>query len=82
MIYTVKLDECLDLMRVLSREVNAKYNIGENEISSPYIERDYGIRIKFGNILSKNEKASLTTVTFPSEEQYTLLKLKYYENYE
>ena len=54
-----------------------KGNIKENERSSPYIERDYGIRIKFGNILSKNEKVSLSTVTFPSEAQYTMMMLKY-----
>jgi hypothetical protein len=64
-------------MRVLDDEVKRKYNIKENEASSPYIEREYGIRIKFGNILSKNEKASLTTVTFPSEAQYTMMMLKY-----
>jgi len=75
--YRIELNQCLDLMRVLDDEVKRKYNIKENEISSPYIEREYGIRIKFGNILSKNEKASLTTVTFPSEAQYTIMMLKY-----
>jgi hypothetical protein len=75
--YTIELNKCLDLMRVLDDEVKRKYNIKENEISSPYIERDYGIRIKFGNILSKNEKVSLSTVTFPSEAQYTMMMLKY-----
>jgi hypothetical protein len=75
--YRIELNQCLDLMRVLDDEVKRKYNIKENEASSPYIEREYGIRIKFGNILSKNEKASLTTVTFPSEAQYTMMMLKY-----
>jgi len=79
MSYTIKLDECLDLMRVLSQEVKEKYNVGENEISTPYIERDYGVKIKYANVLSKRKKIPAPTVTFPSEAQYTLLKLKYYE---
>ena len=69
-------------MRVLSQEVKEKYNISDNEISTPYIERDYGVKIKYANILSKQKKIPAPTVTFPSEAQYTLLKLKYYENYE
>ena len=77
MTYTIELNKCLDLMLVLDDEVKRKYNIKENERSSLYIERDYGIRIKFGNILSKNEKVSLSTVTFPSEAQYTMMMLKY-----
>jgi len=77
MTYTIKLDECLDLMRVLSQEVKAKYNVGENEISSPYIQQEYGVKIKYANILSKQKKIPAPTVTFPSEAQYTLLMLKY-----
>jgi hypothetical protein len=80
--YTIELGKCLDLMRVLSQEVKEKYNISDNEISTPYIERDYGVKIKYANILSKQKKIPAPTVTFPSEAQYTLLKLKYYENYE
>jgi hypothetical protein len=75
--YTIELNQCLDLMRVLSDEVKRKYNINENEISSPYIEREYGLKIKYANVLSKNEKVSLSTVTFPSEAQYTMMMLKY-----
>ena len=82
MSYTIELGKCLDLMRVLSQEVKEKYNISDNEISTPYIERDYGVKIKYANILSKQKKIPAPTVTFPSEAQYTLLKLKYYENYE
>jgi hypothetical protein len=77
MTYTVELSECLDLMRVLSQEVKAKYNIGDNEISSPYIQQDYGVKIKYADILSKQKKIPAPTVTFPSEAQYTLLMLKY-----
>jgi hypothetical protein len=64
-------------MRVLSQEVKAKYNIGENEISSSYIEREYGLKIKYANVLSKQKKIPPSTVTFPSETQYTMMMLKY-----
>jgi hypothetical protein len=77
MSYTIELGECLDLMRVLSQEVKAKYNIGENEISSPYIEREYGLKIKYANVLTKQKKIPPSTVTFPSEAQYTMMMLKY-----
>ena len=77
MSYTIELGECLDLMRVLSQEVKAKYNIGENEISSSYIEREYGLKIKYANVLSKQRKIPPSTVTFPSEAQYTMMMLKY-----
>jgi hypothetical protein len=79
MSYTIKINECLDLMRVLSQEVKTKYNISDNEISTPYIERDYGVKIKYANILSKRKKIPAPTVTFPSEAHYTLLMMKYYE---
>jgi hypothetical protein len=69
-------------MRVLSQKVKVKYNVSENEISTPYLEKEYGLKIKYANILSKNKKIPAPTVTFPSEAHYTLLKLKYYENYE
>jgi hypothetical protein len=82
MTYTIELSECLDLMRVLSREVKAKYNIGDNEISTPYIQKEYGIKIKYANVLSKQKKIPAPAVTFLSEAHYTLLKLKYYESYE
>jgi hypothetical protein len=82
MTYTIELNKCLDLMRVLSQKVKVKYNVSENEISTPYLEKEYGLKIKYANILSKNKKIPAPTVTFPSEAHYTLLKLKYYENYE
>jgi hypothetical protein len=82
MTYTIELSKCLDLMRVLSQKVKVKYNVSENEISTPYLEKEYGLKIKYANILSKNKKIPAPTVTFPSEAHYTLLKLKYYENYE
>ena len=62
-------------MRVLSQEVRAKYTVDDNEVSSPYIEQEYGVKINYGNIL--HHKTS--TVTFPSEAHYTMLMLKYYE---
>ena len=74
MSHTIKLDECLDLMRVLSLEVRAKYSIGDTEVSSPYIEQEYGVKINYDNILDPN-----AIVTFPSEAHYTMLMLKYYE---
>jgi hypothetical protein len=73
--YTIKLDECMYLMRVLSQEVRAKYTISDNEVSAPYIEQEYGVKIGYGNILHNNT----STVTFPSEAHYTMLMLKYYE---
>jgi len=73
--YTIKLDECVDLMRVLSQEVKAKYNIGENEISCLYIEKDFNVKINYGNI----HHLKNSTVTFLSEAHYTMLILKYYE---
>jgi len=82
MTYTIELSKCLDLMRVLSQKVKVKYSVSENEISTPYLEKEYGLKIKYANILSKNKKIPAPTVTFPSEAHYTLLKLKYYENYE
>jgi hypothetical protein len=72
--YTVELNQCLDLWRVLDDEVTRKYKIKDNEISSHYIERDYGIRIRFGNT-SKGLTSS--TVTFLSKAQYTMMMLKY-----
>jgi len=77
MTYTIELGKCLDLMRVLSQEVKVKYNIGDNEISTPYIQQEYGVKIKYANVLSKQKKIPAPTVTFPSEAQYTLLMLKY-----
>jgi hypothetical protein len=79
MSYTIELSKCLDLMRVLSQEIKAKYNIGDNEISTPYIQKEYGIKIKYANVLSKSKKIPSPTVTFPSEAHYTLLMMKYYE---
>jgi hypothetical protein len=79
MSYTIELGECLDLMRVLSQEVKAKYNIGDNEISAPYIQREYDVTIKYANVLSKSKKIRAPTVTFPSEAHYPMLILKYYE---
>jgi len=75
MSYTIKLVECSHLMRVLSQEVRTKYTISDNEVSSPYIEQEYDVKINYGNILyNKN-----STVTFLSEAHYTMLLLKYYE---
>ncbi len=75
MSYTIKLVECSQLMRVLSQEVRAKYTVDDNEVSSPYIEREYGVKINYGNI----HHLKISTVTFPSEAHYTMLMLKYYE---
>jgi hypothetical protein len=79
MTYTVELSKCLDLMRVLSQEVKTKYSVGENEISTPYIQKEYGLKIKYANVLSKSKKIPAPTVTFPSESHYMLLMMKYYE---
>lgn len=78
MSYIVKIDDCIDLMRVLSDEVRKKYVISNNEISSPYIEKEFNLKIKYSDLLY-NKEENPSTVTFVSEAHYTFLMLKYYE---
>jgi len=75
MTYTVKLDDCREVMQRVAREVKTRYSVGDNEVIWPYITKDYDITMQYGNLLSNPVSPAL--VTFPSEEFYTFLMLKY-----
>jgi hypothetical protein len=80
MTYTVELSKCQDVMRRVARELKTRYSVSDSEIIWPHITQEYGITVKYSDILKENSPP--TTVTFPSESFYTFLMLKYYENYE
>jgi hypothetical protein len=75
MTYTIDLDDCREVMQRVAREVKTRYSVGDNEVIWPYITKDYDITMQYGNLLSNPKEPAL--VTFPSEEFYTFLMLKY-----
>ena len=75
MTYTVELTHCSELMRRVAQDLRARYSIGDDKIIWPYITKEHGITIKYGNLISEQFKPA--TVTFPSESLYTFLLLKY-----
>jgi hypothetical protein len=75
MSYTIELEQCHSVMRRIARAVKDKYAVDDNEIIWPHITREYGITVKYRNLL--RDDGPPTTVTFPSERLYTFLQLKY-----
>ena len=75
MTYTIDLKDCLQVMQRVAREVKTRYSVSDNEVIWPYITKDYNITMQYGNLLSNPIEPAL--VTFPSEEFYTFLMLKY-----
>ena len=75
MTYTIDLKDCREVMMRVAREVKTRYSVGDNEVIWPYITKDYNITMRYGNLLSNPVEPAL--VTFPSEEFYTFLMLKY-----
>jgi hypothetical protein len=75
MTYTIDLKDCLQVMQRVAREVKTRYSVSDNEVIWPYITKDYNITMRYGNLLSNPVEPAL--VTFPSEEFYTFLMLKY-----
>jgi hypothetical protein len=75
MTYTIDLKDCLQVMQRVAREVKTRYSVSDNEVIWPYITKDYNITMQYGNLLSNPVEPAL--VTFPSEEFYTFLMLKY-----
>ena len=75
MTYTIKLSGCQKLIKNVARELKTRYSVNNNETIWPYITREYGITVKYSDILK--EHLLPTTVTFPSESFYTFLLLKY-----
>jgi hypothetical protein len=75
MTYTIELSHCAELMRRVARELRERVEVGDDEIIWPYITREHGIKIKYGNLTTYPPGPA--TVTFPSEAYYTWLVLKY-----
>ena len=75
MTYTVELSSCFKMMKHIAKELKDRHNVGDNEIIWPWITKEHGIKIKYGNLIS--EPIVPATVTFPSESYYTFLVLKY-----
>jgi hypothetical protein len=75
MSHTVELDACHGMMRHVSRELKTRHCVGDNETIWPYITREHGITIRYGNLLVDPLVPAL--VTFPNEAYYTWLALKY-----
>jgi len=75
MSYTVELGHCSELMRRVARELRTRHAIDSGEIIWPYITREHGIKVKYGNLAT--EPYLPATVTFPSEAYYTWLVMKY-----
>lgn len=75
MTYTVELDTCHGMMRRVARELKTRHHVGDNTVIWPYITREHGITIRYGNLLADPPAPAM--VTFPSETYYTWLVLKY-----
>jgi hypothetical protein len=75
MTYTVEITHCSELMRLVARELRVRHSVGDNEVIWPYITKEHGITVKYGNLAS--EPYLPATVTFPSEAFYAWLVLKY-----
>ena len=75
MTYTVELDACHSVMRRVARELKTQHRVGDNTVIWPYITREHGITIRYGNLLADPIMPAL--VIFPSESYYTWLALKY-----
>lgn len=74
MSYTISLDQCSDLLFKLAAELREKYDINKGEIVTPYLEREYNIKVIYDDILDEDHRS---TAIFPSEAHYTFLLLKY-----
>lgn len=75
MSYTMRLDQCQDVMRKLAKDLKAKYSVDDSETIWPYITQEYGISVKYADLLRDNSPP--TQVVFPRESLYTFLMLKY-----
>jgi hypothetical protein len=75
MTYTIELSHCAELMRCVARDLRKQHSVNDSEIIWPYIAREHGITVKYGNLVS--EPYLPATVTFPSEAYYTWLVMKY-----
>jgi hypothetical protein len=75
MTYTIELSHCAELMRRVARELRKQHSVDDGEIIWPYITREHGIKVKYGNLATEPYKPA--TVTFPSEAYYTWLVMKY-----
>ena len=75
MTYTIELNHCSELMRCVAQDLRKQHSVDDGEIIWPYITREHGIKIKYGNLVSEPYKPA--TVTFPSEAYYTWLVMKY-----
>jgi len=75
MTYTIELDTCHDVMRRVAQELKTQHCVDDNTVIWPYITREHGITIRYGNLLADPPVPAL--VTFPSESYYTWLVLSY-----
>lgn len=75
MSYTIRLDQCHDVMRKLAKDLKVKYTVDDAETIWPYITREYGITVKYRDLLRDDSPPTL--VVFPRESIYTFLMLKY-----
>jgi hypothetical protein len=75
MTYTVKLDDCREVMQRVARELKTRHRVGDDTVIWPYITQEHDITIRYGNLLSNPISPAL--VTFPSNAYYTWLALKY-----
>lgn len=75
MSYTIELDQCHDMMKKLAKDLITKYAVDDAETIWPYITQEYGITVKYKDLL--RDDSPPTKVIFPSESLYTFLALKY-----
>jgi hypothetical protein len=75
MTYTIELRHCSELMQRVAQELRKQHSVSASEIIWPYIAREHGITVKYGNLATEPYKPA--TITFPSEAYYTWLVMKY-----
>jgi hypothetical protein len=79
MTHHVSIDNCMSLIQKMARESRARHSVDRDTVISPYMERDYGIKIVYDpNALMKPaDDLNKSYIIFASEAQYTMLMLKY-----
>ena len=79
MTHTVLMEDCMSLLQKMARETRDRHNVDRNTVISPYMERDYGIKIVYdpNALMREVDEPSKSYVLFASEAQYIMLALKY-----
>jgi hypothetical protein len=79
MTHHVPMETCMSLLQKMARESRARHSVDRDTVISPYMERDYGIKIVYdpNALMREVDDPSKSYIIFASEAQYTMLMLKY-----